>query len=117
MQIKTSCGPGSQSEDQISFEFCQKGECCKTGKLPPQNEKCRVNEYQAQHIGECENFKFNSERIQGSVTYADQSATDGWNPEWVKLFLKDGTEFMCSLDGRIDGHDGGGMGTPKVWIL
>ena len=87
MQIKTSCGTNSQSEDQIKFKFCQKGECCTTGKLPPQNEECKVNEYQAQHIGECAQFEFISEPFQGSVTYSNQSATDGWNPEWVKLFL------------------------------
>ena len=105
MQIKTSCAPNSQSEDQIKFTFCQKGKCCSTGKIPPQNEKCKINEYQAQHIGDCENFKFNSERIQGFVTYSNQSARDDWNPEWVKLFLKNGIEFKCSLDGWIDSVD------------
>ena len=111
MQIKTSCAPNSQSEDQISFTFCQKGKCCSTGKIPPQKKECKINEYQAQHIGKCAQFEFISERFQGSVTYSDQSARDGWNPEWVKLFLKNGTEFTCSLDGWIDG---GGIGTPTL---
>ena len=114
MQIKTSCGPSSQSEDQISFTFCQKGKCCTTGKLPPQNEKCKVNEYQDQKIGECAQFEFTSEPFVGNVTYSNQSATDGWNPEWVKLFQKNGTKFTCSLDGRIDGNDGVGIGIPKL---
>ena len=46
--------------------------------------------------------------IFSNVTYAHlPSAADGWQPEWVKLVLKDYHILKCSFDGasRMDGND------------
>ena len=33
--------------------------------------------------------------VKGSVTFADESADDGWGVEFIKLFLNNGVVILC----------------------
>ena len=119
LQIKTNCSQHSQSKDEKTFTFCQYGNCCSTGALPAQDQKCKINDYgfrSKYKLGACSKFDFKFDNVEGNVTYHDlASATDGWTPEWVKLVLGNATSgksglsingavIKCSLDGKIDGN-------------
>ena len=118
LQIKTNCSQHSQSKDEKTFTFCQYGNCCSTGALPAQDQKCKINDYgfrSKYKLGACSKFDFKFDNVEGNVTYHDlASATDGWTPEWIKFNLGDapfprlsihGAVIKCSFDGRIDGND------------
>ena len=116
LQIKTSCSRYSPSKDKKTFTFCQNEKCCSTGALPPQDRRCKQNNYgfgTKYKLGECSKFPFDFDNVEGNVTYHDlASATDSWRPEWVKLVLGNATArksglsineavIKCFLNGRI----------------
>ena len=69
MQIKTSCKRSSSTKDEISFTFCQNGQCCSTGGLQGKQKRCRQNNYQGRELRECGQFGFVSTQVQGNTTY------------------------------------------------
>ena len=103
LQIKTNCARYSQSKDEKTFTFCQKGRCCSTGGLLAQNQRCKQNIELASELGECSKSHFDFENVQGNVTWHDEaSATEVWTPEWVKLVLRNGSVIKCSFDGSLE---------------
>ena len=96
MQIKTDCGRYSHSKDKKTFTFCQNGRCCSTGGLSAQDERCKLYNYQASELGDCDKFHFDFESVEGNVTYHDiASAKDGWTPDWINLVLGNGAVIKC----------------------
>ena len=81
----------------IKFEFCQNGQCCTMDSVAAQ-QKGNTNSYLSGNpiIDSCSSFNFETDTVQGHVTFADIStADDGWSPEFIKLFLKSGVVILC----------------------
>ena len=115
MKMNPQC---SENEFDKTITFCQNGKCCSTGSLPPRvpakEENCNINtsnNYTADELGECENFDFEYEGVEGNLTYHDLS--DGWVPQYIDMGIGNGTRIKpgytniirCSLEERIDSND------------
>ena len=136
LQIMTNCSPYSQSkEDQPpsawkhilgngthfnviekSFRFCNSPtECCLTGSLPVQNQRCKQTNYKAYELGGCGRFDFDFEKLdwtrfadialkgpkkgrEGFLRLYDITKLNAWTPEWIKLVLKNGDVIKCSFN-------------------
>ena len=139
LQIKTDCSHDSQSKDdqtpqewmkhvlgngthfnliKKSFRFCQNGfNCCSTGALPVENQRCKQTNYKAYELGGCGKFDFDLKKLYGgditlhgpnegqfykrftNLTFFDLTqAKDAWTPEWVRLVLGNGAVIKCSFN-------------------
>ena len=128
LQIKTDCSHDSQSKvDRTpqewmkhflengthfnlikkSFKFCQGGlNCCSTGALPVENQRCKQTNYKAYELGSCGKFDFDLKKLyRGDITlhrglsFFDLTTTkDAWTPEWVKLVLGNGVVIKCTFN-------------------
>ena len=107
----TSCIKEAESESSVSFTFCQNSQCCSIGGIPAQTQNCHINKYGINEVtkhGNCTKFGIGS-KMQGSVTFSELSATDGWRGEWVRLFFRD-IAFHCKINDFIDSDGNGGDG-------
>ena len=139
LQIKTDCSHDSQSKDdqtpqewmkhvlgngthfnliKKSFRFCQNGfNCCSTGALPVENQRCKQTNYKAYELGGCGKFDFDLKKLYGgditlygpnedqfykrftNLTFFDLTqAKDAWTPEWVRLVLGNGAVIKCTFE-------------------
>ena len=95
-----------------SFKFCHSGTtCCSTGPLPVQNQRCKQTNYKAYELGSCGKFDFGVKelssgdirlhgptKVRGLTFFDLTKVKKAWKPEWVKLFLGNGTVIKCSFD-------------------
>ena len=94
LRIKTGCMPYAGCSKDLLITFChdsQYGTCCST-TFPPQLKKCHTNEYTTEELGECADFDFASEKMIGSITFADPTDLEyigGYQADWISLVLKD----------------------------
>ena len=114
LQIKTLCGKiYAGTNNDLSFTFCNSGQCCSTNGIQLTNGRQGSNGYvvdcntpdifESSQIGDCKDFEFGSESIiTGKVTLSNN---DGFRGEWVKFRAADGSLYQCTIDGWIDGDN------------
>ena len=114
LQIKTLCGKKyTGTKDDLSFTFCNSGQCCSTNGIQLTNGRqgsngnavdCNTPDiFGSSQIGDCKGFEFGSEStITGQVTLSND---DGFRGEWVKVSSSDGAFLKCTIDGWIDGDN------------
>ena len=101
--------PYAGCSKDLLITFChdsQYGICCST-TLPPQLKKCHTNEYTTEELGECADFDFASEKMIGSITFADPTDLEyigGYQADWISLTLKDDNVLHSSPIPFIQGN-------------
>jgi len=101
LEIKTSCQDHSKSSEPLIILFSQFGKVCSI-LVQPQTELCKVNKYlweDLHTIHNCDDFDPSIETI-GSITFASNSATDGYRGEFVRLYLQN-FNIDCTIQGVI----------------
>ena len=105
LHIKTKCHSCSclGTNDDLTFTFCQNGQCCNTKSLNGIGANCSIidNFYGFDKLGDCANFEFNNESITGNVTL---SGNDGWRGEWIRLVINGTIQKECSILTYLDGN-------------
>ena len=100
MDLRTECSTHAPCDRELLITFChdsQYGKCCST-VIEKQMKKCHTSEYTANDLGPCAEFDFVSEKMLGSITFADTSDLadiTGYGADWIKLALKDNTVLEC----------------------
>ena len=103
LDVKTSTQDYADSSNNLDIKICQDQKCCNTGTLIRNFDKGSTNNFGTTIIGECGNFKLNSnEDI--DVTFT-QLTTDGWRGELLSITLFDGDNgwrYECPITTWLD---------------
>ena len=78
LSLKTKCGAIHNYYKKVKLEItlCQSGQCCSTGEIPAQKKGCTTNSYQTDELGDCSQFEFAYDSMQGTVTASNLTTAD-----------------------------------------
>ena len=81
LSVKTKCDTidnyyKKSTKVKLEITLCQNGQCCSTGEIPAQLEECATNSYQTDELGDCSQFEFAYDSMQGTVTASNLTTAD-----------------------------------------
>ena len=117
LSLKTKCGAIHNYYKKVKLEItlCQNGQCCSTGEIPAQKKGCTTNSYQTDELGDCSQFEFAYDSMQGTVTASNTTANlicpndypyPYWNGDYCCKTNEEKTGTQNEIDaGTCDGMD------------